>query len=64
MKCEHRNEIQDISEGRRDLTARGESETPLFNSQFTRLCHLDPERSRRGGICILPRTADPSLRSG
>jgi len=45
-----------------ELAARGESETKLFNS--TRLCHPDPERSRRGGICSSPQNADPSFRSG
>ena len=31
------------------LAARGESETPLFNSQFARLCH--PERSEGSAFC-------------
>ncbi len=48
--------------GETPLAARGESAKSQFQSQFTRFCHPDPERSRGGGICISAggKTADSS----
>ena len=37
------------------VKARGETASPPLNFQF--FYHPDPERSRRGGTCILPERA-------